>query len=147
MKILQFLTIFSIENIKTSANGIEDITLERLLTYFKYEVCLAKVRFWRSFFNIKGSSRFKPFMIIYCRVWIKKSATMLKHFWNQTAWKELILARVLLFDNFMVTTNRPIHAKNFILVDVGVTEIRNGAYISYSLYLNFNNRIIADLVC
>ena len=45
MKILQFLTIFTLENIKTSANEIEDITLERLLTYFKYEVCLAKVRF------------------------------------------------------------------------------------------------------
>ena len=45
MKILHFLTIFALENIKTSADEIEDITLERLLTYFKYEVCLAKVRF------------------------------------------------------------------------------------------------------
>ena len=49
MKILQFLTILTLENIKTSANDIEDITLERLLTYFKYEVCLAKVRFLRVF--------------------------------------------------------------------------------------------------
>jgi len=40
MKILHFLTIFFLE--KTQANEIEDITLERLLTYFKYEVCLAK---------------------------------------------------------------------------------------------------------
>ena len=44
MKLLQLLTIFALEkNTQTIANEIEDITLERLLTYFKYEVCLAKV--------------------------------------------------------------------------------------------------------
>ena len=65
MKILQFLTILTLENIKTSANDIEDITLERLLTYFKYEVCLAKVRFWRSFSNI---TRVFTLKIIYQRL-------------------------------------------------------------------------------
>ena len=58
MKILQLLTIFALEkNTQTIANEIEDITLERLLTYFKYEVCLAKVSVkwvWRAFYNFEG---------------------------------------------------------------------------------------------
>ena len=129
MKILQFLTIFTLENIKTSANQIEDITLERLLTYFKYEVCLAKVRFWRGFY--KGLQAWKLqvetiYDHITCRVSIKRFAIMLTHFWNQTAWKELIPVHALPFDNSMAMMNRPTHAKNFILVDVEVTEIRNG---------------------
>merc|ERR1712226_1163495 len=98
MKILQFLTIFSIENIKISANDIEDITLERLLTYFKYEVCLAK-----------GVD--------------KKVCNNVATFLKSDCLKRADPGPCAALDNFMVMTNRPIHAKNFTLVDVGVTEI------------------------
>merc|ERR1712156_40623 len=40
MKFFTFFTFYALQSVKS--NDIEDITLERLLTYFKYDVCLAK---------------------------------------------------------------------------------------------------------